>query len=111
MALVSHIAKVLRQLNRARYTLNALAEQTIAYSLSSPGPDTPKVETRQNTSSSSQPTFAQARTSLASWSSEASRMAESIKEWLETCSIEIPSWEEVEVGKEDSEDELDIDDL
>ncbi|KAG8734498.1 hypothetical protein FRC10_011696 [Ceratobasidium sp. 414] len=119
---VSHIIRLLRQLNRTRYTLATLVEQIIAYSLSSghssqstdSQPTPSDSGTRQTYSSSSNVppmTFAQARTALASWTSEASRTTESIKEWLETCSIEVPSWDEIEVGREDSDGELEIETL
>ncbi|KAG8718387.1 hypothetical protein FRC12_016425 [Ceratobasidium sp. 428] len=119
---VSHIVRLLRQLNRTRYTLNTLAERIRTYSLSSPDHSSqptnfksapPGSEThRIPPSSDTSPTlFAQARTALASWSSEASRTSESVKEWVGACAAEIPAWDEIEVEKGDSDEEFDFENL
>ncbi|QRV90122.1 hypothetical protein RhiJN_18140 [Ceratobasidium sp. AG-Ba] len=102
---VSHVLELLRQLNRTRSAYNAASAQLVSYSLSLPDPDTSYSKTK-----TSPLTFSQARTALASWSSETSRTAEYMDEWKDISSIEAP-WDEYELENEESEDDFDIEGL
>jgi hypothetical protein len=121
---VLHVALVFRSLNRTMHTFSTFADLITSYSLSSGLPSQPNhprsspsnLETHHVPPSAPladppPPTFAQARASLASWSSEASRGTESIKEWSQMCAAEIPAWDEIEVAPEESDDESELDKL
>ncbi|KAG9121304.1 hypothetical protein FRC07_002782 [Ceratobasidium sp. 392] len=119
---VSHVIKILRQLNRTRYTLNGLAELIISYSLSSPFHSShptdsqaapSSTETRQIPlpPSGASLTFHEARTVLAAFSGEASRTSELIKEWVAACTVEVPAWDEIKVEMVASDDEYDLETL
>ncbi|KAF8599573.1 hypothetical protein BDV93DRAFT_546790 [Ceratobasidium sp. AG-I] len=124
---VLHINRVLRPLHRTKHTLTTLSDLIIEYSLSSgrasqanhPALNSANLQTQQvllsttpstSNSNASPPTFPQARAALASWSSEASRMSESTKEWTDVCVAEVVSWNEIEVASE-SDGETGLDDL
>ncbi|KAG8686052.1 hypothetical protein FRC09_014380 [Ceratobasidium sp. 395] len=117
---VSHTIRLLRQLNRTRYTLNTFADPIKTYSLSSPdhssqptnsksASSNPKTHQTLLSSNTSPTPFTQARTALASWSGEASRTSEFIKEWIEACTTEVPAWDGIEV--EDSDGDFDLETL
>ncbi|KAG8776040.1 hypothetical protein FRC12_001126 [Ceratobasidium sp. 428] len=115
---VSHTVGLLRQLNRIRYILNTLAERIRTYSLSSPdhspqsaNSKSPEIRRTPPSPDTSPTPFTQARTALASWSSEASCTSELINEWVGSCAAEIPAWDEIEVEKEDSDEEFDLEAL
>jgi hypothetical protein len=121
---VLHVALLLRSLNRALHTFGALAGLITSYSLSSGLPSQPDhlnsglpnferhlILPPSSPTDPASPTFAQARAALASWVSEASRGTESIKEWSQMCTTEIPEWDDIEVALEESDDESELDRL
>lgn len=122
--IVSHGAGVLRPLNRSRHTIDLLARQITAYSLSTGLDSTLSVGDSYSSGSTlvseeegwvpasmpvvdeagKIPTFDEARNALASWSSEAFLIGEFIREWTELCAIEIVGWEAEVESDEDEND-------